>query len=154
MEREVSYGGMTQYQQLAQSHIGLYVEEELYKYFPRLIDFVKTFTDLANNPAALPVGHGHVVVIGGGSVLGAVAGSGGGGGPVAVASAAAATMAALDAEAAGTLLLQFEREWKEAVKRIDADIIVGFSNFRMGSDILKKVGRVGRRWGREVGWVG
>ncbi len=120
----MSYTGMGQYQELTQSHISLYVEEELLKYLPRLIGFVKDCEDSRSG--------------GGGAAASAAAGGG-----AAAAAAAGATSSgsasAADAETAGTLLLQFEREWKEIVKRVDSDIIVGFSNFRTGSDILKKV---------------
>eukprot|EP00750_Incisomonas_marina_P026401 INCI5903.4.p1 GENE.INCI5903.4~~INCI5903.4.p1 ORF type:complete len:876 (-),score=160.85 INCI5903.4:45-2672(-) len=112
VEREVSYSGMAQYQDLAQSHIGFYVEEELRKYFPRLIEFVKACEDTGGRRG-----------VGGGTHAPARSGTG---------------AAVPDAETASALLLQFEREWQEVVKRVDSDIIVGFSNFRTGSDILKK----------------
>ena len=132
----MSYTGLGQYQDLAQSHISLYVEEELLKYLPRLIGFVKDCEDSRGGGCG-----------GGGGSSGTGGGGGGGGGAAAAAAAAAAasrssasaSSSVADAETAGTLLLQFEREWKEIVKRVDSDIIVGFSNFRTGSDILKKV---------------
>ena len=121
VEREVSYKGMALYQDLAHSHIGLYVEEELMKYFPRLIQFLKGKEDKKNNnnnnntASSTSTSTEQPTTNGSASIH--------------------------NAEEAGTLLLQFDREWKEAVKRIDSDIIVGFSNFRTGSDILKKVCR-------------
>jgi hypothetical protein len=95
----------------------VFVEEELHSFYPRLIDFVKVCDSKLLKDPNFNIDKGSYLSSVHGGLISNI----------------------ITPETVESLAQEFASNWKKVLERIKTDVMTYFTNFELGTDILKKV---------------